>query len=633
VVIFLRNLFILVILAIFGGTIALFWNIENKLTKINYTEFKETLAKGEVVEVILTGGKIVFTDDSNRTFESFSPDISQLIPLLEEKKVIISVQSDTPSPFWNFLVTTLPIGFVLLAMFFYVKKQNQQNNESSSDFVKNKTVEIATSDKKVTFDDVAGIPEAKEELVEIIDFLKNPDKFNEIGATIPKGVLLQGPPGTGKTLLARAIAGEAGTPFFSFSGSDFVEMFVGVGASRVRDLFKEAKKNSPCIVFIDEIDAVGVHRGAAGAIGGQDERGQTLNALLVEMDGFGTGDTIVVLAATNRPDILDPALMRPGRFDRQITILAPDVKGRRQILEVYAQRVKISDSVDFDQIARSTPGFTGAELANLVNEAALLAARNNQKQIKMIDFEAAKDRILMGVERKGLVISDKDRKTMAFHEAGHAIVARFLPESDPLHKITIIPRGKAMGHTQQLPLKDRHAYSMEYLQNRICILLGGRAAEEIALKQRTTGAQDDLARATDIASKMICKWGMNDAIGPLAYLVDGNGFLGDDGTRANYSEETAKRIDQEIRNLIEGCYRQAIDILTREQYFLHNLSEILLQTETLDYEELDIIFKCTRKKEKQKAAAEAGESVEVHECSTCSAASHCSQKPEEVHQG
>jgi len=385
-------------------------------------------------------------------------------------------------------------------------------------------------------------------------------------------------------------------PFYSMSGSDFVEMFVGVGASRVRDLFREAKQNTPCIIFIDEIDAVGGHRAAGGSSSGQDERGQTLNALLVEMDGFASDETIIILAATNRPDILDPALLRPGRFDRQINILPPDVKGRLEILKVHSRRVPLGKDVDLENIARGTPGFTGAELASLVNEAAIIAGRTNKKNIESTDFEVAKDRILMGIERKGMVINDKDRRTMAYHEAGHAVLARFLPETDPLHKISIIPRGRALGHTQQLPMQDRHSYSREYLLSRITILLGGRAAEEVALDQQTTGAEDDFQQAVQIATRMVCRWGMDSEIGPLSYAREEGGFLGEQMAGGVYSEETARLIDSRVKKLIGECYENAREILTREIDFLRELADMLLLNETLDKEEVEIIFECTARK-------------------------------------
>ncbi len=626
----IQNSIILAILALFGVAGYLFYTLEQKLPPIKYNEFLTSLDNNEVVEVHLKGGTVTVSDIYGRTFTTFSPDVASLMPQLMAKKVAITTDSDQPSPFRNFATITLPIALLLVICLVSNRRQRQQQREENSDFAKDRAILPIPGAKQVTFEDVAGIPEAKDELVEIIEFLKDPQRFSRLGASIPKGVLLQGPPGTGKTLLAKAIAGESGVPFYSFSGSDFVEMFVGVGASRVRDLFREAKKHTPCIVFIDEIDAVGAHRAGAGTVGGQDERGQTLNALLVEMDGFGRDETIIVLAATNRPDILDPALLRPGRFDRQVTILPPDVKGRLKILGVHAKRVTIAPSVDLYEIARNSPGFTGAELANLVNEAALIAARANKNAIEMEDFERAKDRILMGVERKGLVISENDRRTMAYHEAGHAIVARFMPESDPLHKITIIPRGKAMGHTQQLPLNDRHAYSKTYLRSRVTILMGGRAAEEVGLSQQTTGAEDDLIRATEIATRMVSQWGMNEVIGPLAYAKNDSMFLGNGLAPASHSENIARHIDQEVKKLVEGCYQQAHAILSRERDFLRHLAEILLQTETLDREEMEIIFECSLKKSRDKKADatgdESGESL-LHACNICPASAHCTEKP------
>lgn len=621
----INTLIIIFVLAVLGATGSIIWKAETKLPPIQYSQFLQVLEEDKVKTVHLKGGEIAMTNIYGQQFSTFSPDVASLMPHLLKKEVSITAESDSPSPFWNFLTIFAPVILIVIAWFFLMKKQQTHDDEGdNSKFAREKMIDFAMIGTKVTFEDVAGIPEAKQELLEIIDFLKDPKRFSKLGANIPKGVLLQGPPGTGKTLLAKAIAGEAGVPFFSFSGSDFVEMFVGVGASRVRDLFREAKKKTPCIVFIDEIDAVGGHRGAGGTASGQDERGQTLNALLVEMDGFSGDDTIIVLAATNRPDILDPALRRPGRFDRLITILPPDVKGRLQILKVHCKKVAVADSVDLTEIAQSTPGFSGAELANLVNEAALIAARSNKDAIESSDFESAKDRILMGAERKGLVISENDRKTMAYHEAGHAILTKFLPEADPLHKITIIPRGKAMGHTQQLPLKDRHAYSKEYLRNRIIILMGGRAAEEIALDQQTTGAEDDLLRATEIARKMVCKWGMNHVVGPLAYSKDENGFLGEIPGQKEYSDTFSRHIDQEVKKLIEDCYHTAADILTREKDFLYHLAEILLQTETLDSEEIEIIYECSaRKSQAGKGGAEDSEHTAA-DCMVCPASTHCS---------
>ncbi|GAB4337888.1 MAG: ATP-dependent zinc metalloprotease FtsH [Desulfobulbaceae bacterium] len=603
---FIRTLYILVLCALFGGIILLFWRMEHQQPAISYNEFLTSLENNEIAEVYFKGGTITLKDTFDREFTTFSPDIQSLIPRLLEKKVIIRGENDRPSPIWNLMGMILPVLLIMLAWYFLASRQIKSTGGGEEE--SEKSVKFSSSSTNITFRDVAGVPEAKEELVEIIDFLQKPKKYGKLGAVIPHGILFQGPPGTGKTLLAKAIAGEAGVPFYSISGSDFVEMFVGVGASRVRDLFREAKKNTPCIIFIDEIDAVGGHRAAGGASGGQDERGQTLNALLVEMDGFSSDETIIILAATNRPDILDPALLRPGRFDRQINILPPDVKGRHEILKVHARRVPLAPDVDLEEIARATPGFTGAELASLVNEAAIIAGRANKKSIDSADFDVAKDRILMGIERKGMVISESDRQTMAFHEAGHAILTQFLPETDPIHKITIIPRGRALGHTQQLPLQDRHAYPRDYLLSRITILLGGRAAEEIALNQQTTGAEDDFQQAMEIATKMVCKWGMDKDVGPMAYARDMGGFLGEQSAMAHYSEETARQIDREVKKLINSCYAKAKEVLHEQFDYLHYLADMLLINETLDSEELQIVYECSMRK--RKAREEKGTPVE-----------------------
>jgi len=448
----------------------------------------------------------------------------------------------------------------------------------------------ATS-RKVTFSDVAGIDEAKEEVVEIIEFLKDPHKFQKLGGRIPKGVLIVGPPGTGKTLLAKAIAGEAGVPFFSISGSDFVEMFVGVGASRVRDLFEQGKKHAPCIIFIDEIDAVGRLRGA-GLGGGHDEREQTLNQLLVEMDGFDTTEGVILIAATNRPDVLDPALLRPGRFDRQITVNRPDVRGRSEILKVHTKKVPLSKDVDLEIISRGTPGFSGADLENLVNEAALLAARLNKTMVELKDFEFAKDKVLMGVERKSMVLTDEEKRTTAYHEAGHAMMARLLPGTDPVHKVTIIPRGRALGITMQLPTDDRHSYSKEFLYNTLAILMGGRVAEELIFNQVTTGAGNDLERATDLARKMVCEWGMSEELGPLTYgKKDEEIFLGREiATRRDYSEDIAIKIDTEVKRLVSENYERTKRILLENMAALKALAEALLEKEVLDAPEIDKII-------------------------------------------
>jgi len=490
------------------------------------------------------------------------------------------------------LIPTALIYLVIFLLFFFMLSQMQGGGSRVMNFGKSKAKLITKDTPKTTFADVAGADEAIEELQEIKEFLQSPAKFQAIGAKIPKGVLLYGPPGTGKTLLARAVAGEAGVPFYSISGSDFVEMFVGVGASRVRDLFEQAKANAPAIVFVDEIDAVGRHRGA-GLGGGHDEREQTLNQLLVEMDGFETNEGVILIAATNRPDVLDPALLRPGRFDRQVVVPRPDVKGREEILRVHARRIPLAPNVDLKVLARGTPGFSGADLANLVNEAALLAARQNKKLVEMLDFENAKDKVLMGVERRSMIISDTEKQTIAYHEAGHALVADFLPGADPLHKVTIIPRGRALGLTLQLPMDDKYNYSRDYLINRITILLGGRSAEEIVLKQQTTGAGDDLEKATEMARKMVCEWGMSDVLGPLTFgKNEEHIFLGREVARAkDYSEETALAIDGEIKRIVVDCATRARQIIEENIEKLHALARALLERESLDSEEIARILR------------------------------------------
>jgi cell division protease FtsH len=601
---FLKTLMIMIMLAFGTGVGLLFYHLENKSQSLSYNEFLESLENNEIAEVHFKGSEIALTDNFGRQFTTYAPDVPELLPKLLAKKVTVRGEPDRPSPIFTYLNLALPLFLIMIAWYFLARKQ-VAGEEGESSFARDRVARLSPGVRQVTFRDIAGIPEAKDELLEIVDFLQKPNKYNNLGAVIPRGILFQGPPGTGKTLLARAIAGEAGVPFYSISGSDFVEMFVGVGASRVRDLFREAKKNAPCIIFIDEIDAVGGLRTMGTATSGQDERGQTLNALLVEMDGFASDETVIVLAATNRPDILDPALLRPGRFDRQISILPPDVKGRFEILETHARRVKLSEGVDLMEVAKGTPGFTGAELKNLVNEAALIAGRERKKAIDLHDFEAARDRILMGVERKGMIISEQDRRTMAYHEAGHAILTKFLPETDPLHKITIIPRGRALGHTQQLPLNDRHAYTSEYLRSRIIMLMGGRVAEEICLDQQTSGAEDDLQQAVAIAEKMVCKWGMNEVVGHVSYDRGEATFLGERQGRTEYSEETARCIDREMKKLLEDCVAEAREILTREKDFLESLANLLLQDETLDREDMEIIYECTLEKREKKRSREA----------------------------
>lgn len=553
-----------------------------------YTEFLTDLRQGNIARVHLQGGSITGEDSSGRPFGTFAPDVASILPLLEQHQVQISAEADPQSGTADVFKTLLPMILLFGAWLIFSKKQLGESSGRGSGKASRFTP--VTSDR-VTFKDVAGITEATEELQEVVEFLKNPTKYSRLGGRIPKGVLLQGAPGTGKTLLAKAIAGEASVAFFSMGGSDFVEMFAGVGASRVRELFIEAKKSAPCIIFIDEIDAIGGKRSGGNTGGSTDEREQTLNALLVEMDGFSSGETVIMIAATNRPDILDPALLRPGRFDRQITISLPDVKGRIKILEVHAKKVVTSPALNFAEIARSIPGFSGAEIANLVNEAALMAARKNKTAVEMDDFDEAKDKIIMGLERKSIVVSEKDRRITAYHEAGHAIVGLMLDETDPLHKITIIPRGRAMGLTQQLPLDDRYTYSREYLQNRITTLLGGRAAESLVFNRLTTGASNDIVQATEIATRLVCEWGMSAAIGPIAYRQGTEGFLGNSFQAKPHSEMTTRAIDKEINLVIQSCEDEANVLLKKHNKFLHKFAEVLLINETMDAEEVDIVYR------------------------------------------
>ncbi len=557
-----------------------------------YSEFLDMIERGEVKEVKIQGEKVVGEDDKGKVFETviLKEDI-QLMKLLREKGVrTVVVPPETTTWYTNAFISWFPL-ILLVGIWIFFMRQMQSGGGKALSFGKSKARLVGDKKNQTTFKDVAGADEAKEELHEIIEFLKEPQKFSKLGGKIPKGVLLIGPPGTGKTLLARAIAGEASVPFFSISGSDFVEMFVGVGASRVRDLFDQGKKNSPCIIFIDEIDAVGRHRGA-GLGGGHDEREQTLNQLLVEMDGFENNEGVILIAATNRPDVLDPALLRPGRFDRQVVVARPDIKGREGILKVHTSQVPLDDDVKLKVIARGTPGFTGADLANLVNEAALLAARTEKKMVTMIDFEDAKDKVLMGVERRSMVITEKEKRSTAYHEAGHALVAYLLPGTDPLHKVTIIPRGQALGVTMQLPEDDKHTYPKQYLTNNLAIMMGGRVAEEICLGEMTTGAGNDIERATETARKMVCEWGMSEKMGPLTYgTKEEQIFLGRDfNTQKNFSDETAKLIDLEVKALVMGGYNTAMDLLTTNRESLEKLFQGLLEHETLDLKEISEII-------------------------------------------
>ncbi len=557
-----------------------------------FSDFMTKLEAGEVVEVTMKGNMINGQLKDGKKFKTYTTEYPDLVKTLRSKNVKITVKPEDHNPwYWNLFFSWGPIIFLVAIWIFFMRQMQTGGNKALS-FGKARAKLVSEKSVKITFADVAGIEEAKAEVQEIIDFLKDPGKFQKLGGKIPKGVLLVGAPGTGKTLLARAIAGEAGVPFFSISGSDFVEMFVGVGASRVRDLFDQAKKNAPCIIFIDEIDAVGRHRGA-GLGGGHDEREQTLNQLLVEMDGFEANQGVIIIAATNRPDVLDPALLRPGRFDRQVVVPQPDVKGRFEILKVHTRNIPLDEKVNLEAIARGTPGFSGADLQNLVNEAALLAARQGKSKVERSDFEAAKDKVLMGVERRSMIISEAEKRNTAYHEAGHALVAKLIPGTDPLHKVSIIPRGRALGITQQLPLDDRYTYSKEYLMDALCVLLGGRAAEEIALNHMTTGAGNDLERATDLARKMVTEWGMSEKLGPLTFgKKDEQIFLGREIARhKDYSEKTAIEIDDEVKRIVMNAYNRARTLLAENKDMLEALAKSLLEKETMDAEEIDALIK------------------------------------------
>ncbi len=563
-----------------------------KEKEIIFSQFVDAVDSGKVASVTIQGNEISGTFQDGTAFKTFAPNDPDLVKTLRDKGVQIAAKPAKDSGFWQSLLFNGLFILLLIGVWIFFMRQMQVGGGKAMSFGKSRArVFLKDQGKKVTFKDVAGIEESKEEVTEIIEFLKDPQKFTKLGGRIPKGILLVGLPGTGKTLLARAIAGEADVPFFSISGSDFVEMFVGVGASRVRDLFMQAKKSTPCIVFIDEIDAVGRYRGA-GLGGGHDEREQTLNQLLVEMDGFEVNEGIILIAATNRPDILDPALLRPGRFDRQVVVLIPDIKGREEILRVHSRNTPLADDVDLSVLARGTPGFTGADLENLVNEAALLAAKSSKKRIGMHEFEQAKDKVLMGTERRSMIISEEEKKDTAYHEAGHALVAKLTPGSDPIHKVTIIPRGHALGVTQQLPIDERHNYPKEYLITNITTLMGGRAAEGLVLKRFTTGAGNDIEKATELARKMVCEWGMSESLGPLAFgQKDEQIFLGREiSQHRDYSEKTAQEIDREIRGIVTGCYERAEQVLKKNIKRLHALAKTLLERESLTGEEIDQII-------------------------------------------
>ncbi|MCX5820941.1 MAG: ATP-dependent zinc metalloprotease FtsH [Deltaproteobacteria bacterium] len=599
----------LVISLVFVMIYHLFNQPKTVQTEIIYSDFLSYVDKTQVAEVTIQGENISGKLTNGTIFKTYAPKDAGVIGMLKDKGVRISAKPADDSPWYmTLLVSWLPM-LLLIGVWIFFMRQMQGGGGKAMAFGKSRARLVTDKSKKVTFADVAGVEEAKAELEEVIDFLRDPKKYTKLGGRIPKGLLLVGQPGTGKTLLARAIAGEADVPFLSISGSDFVEMFVGVGASRVRDLFNQGKKNAPCIIFIDEIDAVGRHRGA-GLGGGHDEREQTLNQLLVEMDGFESNEGVILVSATNRPDVLDPALLRPGRFDRQVVVPLPDVKGREKILEVHARKVPLAEDVDFAVIARGTPGFSGADIENLVNESVLYAARFDKEKVNMSDFEYAKDKVLMGTERKSMVISDEEKRNTAYHETGHALVARMLPGTDPIHKVTIIPRGRALGLTQQLPVDEKHTYPREYLLNNIIILLGGRAAEELILKDFTTGAGNDIERATNLARKMVCEWGMSEEMGPLSYgKKEEQIFLGREfATHKDYSEETAKKIDKEVSRIVMTGYESARTILSDHMDLLNRIAAELLEKEVLNGPELDDLISAVASRddsdpERQTAAA------------------------------
>jgi cell division protease FtsH len=582
----------LVLALIFLVIFSVFSKQHGREPEIVFSDFMSAVERGEVQEVVIQGHNIQGKYKNGERFRTFAPNDPELVKSLREKNVKIAAKPEDESPWYMVLLLNWFPMLLLIGVWIFFMRQMQVGGGKAMSFGKSRAKLLTENQHRVTFSDVAGVDEAKDDLQEIIAFLKDPKKFTKLGGRIPKGCLLVGPPGTGKTLLARAIAGEAGVPFFSISGSDFVEMFVGVGASRVRDLFVQGKKNAPCIIFIDEIDAVGRHRGA-GLGGGHDEREQTLNQLLVEMDGFEANEGVILIAATNRPDVLDPALLRPGRFDRRVVVPRPDVKGREGILQVHTRKVPLASDVDVSVLARATPGFAGADLENLVNEAALLAARNNKEKVDMGDFELAKDKVMMGAERRSMIISEEEKRNTAYHEAGHALVAKLLPGADPIHKVTIIPRGMALGLTQQLPMDEKHTYPREYLLNNLVILFGGRVAEELVLEHMTTGAGNDIEKATDLARRMVCEWGMSEKLGPMTFgKKEEEIFLGRDFTqKVDYSENTAIEIDAEVRRIIQESYHRAKDLLKSNLRLLHKVAETLLEKEVLDGSEIDAIVR------------------------------------------
>ena len=601
-----KNVFLWIVIIV---AVVVLWNFLNtvrsgNVDEVNYSEFTSMVKDDRIRSyptspVTLSGNEVEgkyldSSTDTERKFRVIIPKGSEetIANTLNEKDIIVKVNDDDQNSFVYMLLTSWFPIILFVGFWIFLMRQMQSGGNKALSFGKSRAKLSTNHQKKVTFKDVAGVEEAKEELQEIIEFLKEPQKFQKLGGRIPKGVLLMGPPGTGKTLLARAIAGEASVPFFSISGSDFVEMFVGVGASRVRDLFEQGKKNAPCIIFIDEIDAVGRHRGA-GLGGGHDEREQTLNQLLVEMDGFESNEGVILIAATNRPDVLDPALMRPGRFDREVVVTLPDIKGREGILKVHTRRIPFAKDVDISVLARGTPGMSGAQLANLVNEAALNAARFDRKSVAMADFDEAKDKVLMGKERKSMIMSDDEKRNTAYHEAGHALAAHLLPDADPLHKVTIIPRGRALGVTMQLPEEDKYSYTREYMEASLTILLAGRVAEELVLGSCTTGASNDLERVTERARKMVCEWGMSEEMGPLTFGKKAEQiFLGREiAQHQDYSEHTAMQIDKEVKKVVLAAYAEATKLLEENRDDLILVAEALLEYETLDANEVKSVLK------------------------------------------
>ena len=581
---------------VIGLTMILLFNLfntpQNNRTSMTYSEFWSSVENGAINKVTIQGDKILGAGQDGRPFMTVTPDDTELIPMLRQSGVDITVKAPDKESLWmSIFISWFPMLLLIGVWIFFMRQMQMGGKGGALSFGKTRAKLQGEGEVKETFKDVAGIDEAKQELEEIIDFLKDPQKFTKLGGRIPKGVLLAGAPGTGKTLLAKAIAGEAGVPFFTISGSDFVEMFVGVGASRVRDLFNQGKKSAPCIIFIDEIDAVGRHRGA-GLGGGHDEREQTLNQLLVEMDGFEANDGVIIIAATNRPDVLDPALLRPGRFDRQVMVPVPDIKGRQLILEIYGKKTKMADDVDMAVIARGTPGFSGADLENLVNEAALMAAREDAKEIGMHLLEKAKDKIMMGAERKSMIISDKEKEITAYHEAGHALIARLLPGTDPIHKVTIIPRGRALGLTMQLPVDEKYTHGKTFLLNTIAILFGGRGAEKLIFNEITTGAGNDIERASEVARKMVCEWGMSEELGPLAYgKKEEQIFLGREiSQHRDYSEDTARKIDAAVKDIVLEANDTVTRMLQENIDVLRAVAAELLEKETIMLEDIDRIM-------------------------------------------